>query len=423
MRSNGKNLKRRVVITGLGVVSSTGMGKDAFWEAVRDGRSGVRHITGFDCENLYSRVAGQITDFDATRYLPDGDVRRSGEFVHYAVGAAYMAVEEAGLDLSTEDPFRVGTVFGTSMGGNGNIADDLYARWFEHGAHACGPTDCVQVAPHAATSHIFISLGLRGPNATVTTGCCAALDAIAQSRQILSSGQADVIITGGTEACVSPMAMSLLCKTGVLTHFNENPQKASRPYDARRDGLVLSDGAGAMVLETAEHALRRGAHIYAEVRGFGTASEAQDLVRADPSGEELAAAFRNALVESHLGPEDIDYVCAHGIANVDYDKADTRAIKQVLGKRAYNIPVSSIKSTTGQPFAAGGAWQTIAACMAIQTNTVPPTINYEAPDPECDLDYVPNHARRARVDTAMVNSHSFGGTHAALIVRQFDEQT
>jgi len=220
---------------------------------------------------------------------------------------------------------------------------------------------------------------------------------------------------------VSRFGMSLLCKTGVLTHHNEEPERASRPYDARRDGLVLSDGAGAVVLETAEHALERGAPIYAEVRGYGTTTEAKHLVVPDPSGEELAQAFRNALVEAHLGPDDIDYVCAHGIANVDYDRADTRAVKMVLGERAYNIPVSSIKGTTGQPFAAGGAWQIVAACMAMETDTVPPTINYERPDEECDLDYVPNRARRARVDTTLLNSHSFGGTHAALIIRSFDE--
>lgn len=421
MQATGDDLRRRVVITGLGVVSSSGMGKDAFWEAVRDGRSGVRHITGFDCDHLYSRIAGQITDFDATQYMSYGDARRSGEFVHYAVAAAHMAVEDSGLELSAEDPYRVGTIFGNSMGGNGNMADGLYFRWMDEGVTACGPTDCVQIAPHAATAHVFISLKIHGPNASVATGCCTALEAVSQGRDILRSGQADVMVVGSSEACVSPMAMSLLCKTGVLSHYNEEPERASRPYDARRDGLVLAEGAGSMVLETADHALRRGAHIYAEVMGYGTTTEAQHLVVPDPSGEELAQALRNALLESHLGPEDIDYVCAHGIANVDYDRADTRALKLALGRRAYNIPVSSIKGTTGQPFAAGGAWQIVAACMAMQTNTVPPTLNYEVPDPECDLDYVPNRARRARVDAAVINSHSFGGTHAALIIREFHE--
>ncbi|MFW6156675.1 MAG: beta-ketoacyl-[acyl-carrier-protein] synthase family protein, partial [Armatimonadota bacterium] len=281
--------------------------------------------------------------------------------------------------------------------------------------------DCVQLATHAATAHVFIEMGRRGPNASVASGCCSGVEAISSAAQALREGQADVMVAGAAEACVSRFGMALLCRVGVLSTHNEEPEKASRPYDATRDGLVLSEGAGAVTLETAHHALERGAPIYAEVRGYGTSTEAHHLVVADPSGVELAYAFRQALQEAHLAPADIDYVCAHGIANLDYDRADTRAIKKVLGDRAYNIPVSSIKGTTGQPFAAGGAWQTAAACMAMRESVVPPTINYHQPDPDCDLDYVPNTARRARVETVMVNSHSFGGTHAALILRKFDE--
>ncbi len=421
-RGNG-NLKTRVVITGLGVVSSTGMGKQEFWDAVREGRSGVRHITGFPIDNLYSRIAGQITDFDPTEYMSEGAARRSGKFTHYAVAAAHMAVEDAGIDVGALDPFRGGVVFGTSSGGDGNVGHDNHARWLREGHRSIGATDCVQFAPHAATSHVFIGMGLRGPNATVASGCCAGIEAITRGADFLRSGDADVMVVGGTEACINQYAMEMLCATRVLAHRNEEPEKASRPYDATRDGLVLSEGAGAVVLETADRAVNRGAPIYAEVMGSGVTTEGEDLVRADPSGAHLAQALGQALAEARLAPEEIDYVCAHGIGNVDYDKADTRAIKRVLGDRAYNIPVSSIKSTTGQPFAAGALWQTVAACMAIQTDTVPPTINYHYPEPECDLDYVPNTARRSRVETVMINSHSFGGTHAALIIREFDEAT
>lgn len=415
------SLHTRVVITGLGVVSSTGMGRQAFWDAVVEGRSGIRYVTGFDVRELYCRVAGQITDFDPTNYMGYGDARRCGKFVHYAVGSAHMAVEDAGIDVSALDPFRVGAVFGNSVAANGNRADEIYAHWHRERAKACGYTDCVQLAAHASTAHVFIGLGIQGPNTTVGSGCCAGLEAIAQGSDLLRKGQADVMVVGGSEACVSEFGMALLCKTGVLTHYNEEPEKASRPYDARRDGLVLSEGGGAVVLETAAHALDRGAPIYAEVVGYGTATEGKDLVVPDPSGIELAHALCNALVEARMSAADIDYVCSHGIANVDYDKADTRALKLVLGERAYNVPVSSIKSTTGQPFAAGGVWQAVAACMAIRENLVPPTINYERPDPDCDLDYVPNQARAARVDTVMLNAHSFGGTHAALILRAFDQ--
>lgn len=422
MGSNGRDLRQRVVITGLGVVSSTGMGKDAFWEALVEGRSGVKHITGFECEDLPSRVAGQITDFDPTDYMDAGDARRSGKFVHYSVAAARMALEDSQLDLRSVEPFRAGAIFGNSTAANGNLADGIYRRWGENGANACGPTDCVQLAAHAGTAHVFIEMGLRGPNTTVGSGCCSGIEAIYQGREILRSGQADVMVVGASEACISRFGMSLLCRTGVLTGHNEEPKTASRPYDATRNGLVLSEGGGAVVLETARHALDRGAPIYAEVAGYGSTTEARHLVIPDPSGVELAQAFRQALQDAHLAPDDIDYVCAHGIANVDYDKADTRATKMVLGERAYNIPVSSIKGTTGQPFAAGGAWQTLAGCMAMRKNLIPPTMNYRVPDPDCDLDYVPNTARHSRVDTVMVNSHSFGGTHAALILREFDER-
>lgn len=422
MRSNRDSLKRRVVVTGLGVVSSSGMGRDEFWRAVRDGRSGVRHIRGFECEDLSSRIAGEITDFDATDYMSPGDARRSGKFVHYSVAAAQMAVEDAEIDFGRVDPYRAGAVFGNSSAGNGNITDEIYERWLERGIKGFGSTDCVQLATHSGTAHVFIEMGLRGPNASVASGCCSGVEAIHQGADVLRSGQADVMVVGAAEACVSRFGMALLCRVGVLSKHNEVPERASRPYDATRDGLVLSEGAGAVTLETAHHALERGAHIYAEVKGYGTATEAQDLVASDPSGAELAHALEEALQGAHLSGTDIDYVCAHGIANMDYDRADSRALKRVLGERAYNVPISSIKSTTGQPFAAGGVWQTAASCMAIEENVIPPTINYTEPDPICDLDYVPNTARRARVDTVMINSHSFGGTHAALILREFDER-
>lgn len=421
MHSKSAELRRRVVITGLGVVSSTGMGKDAFWEAVRDGRSGIRHVSGFACDDLSSRIAGEIVDFDPADYMAAADARRSGEFVHYSVAAARMALDDSQLDLTSIDPFRAGAVFGNSSAGNGNVTDDIYERWMDRGIRGFGSTDCVQLATHAATAHVFIEMGLRGPNASVASGCCSGVEAISSAAQALREGQADVMVAGAAEACVSRFGMALLCRVGVLSTYNEEPEKASRPYEATRNGLVLSEGGGAVILETAHHAIERGAPIYAEVKGYGTSTEAHHLVAADPSGVELAHAFRQALAEAHLAPADIDYVCAHGIANLDYDRADTRAIKKVLGDRAYNIPVSSIKGTTGQPFAAGGAWQTAAACMAMRESVVPPTINYHQPDPDCDLDYVPNTARRARVETVMVNSHSFGGTHAALILRKFDE--
>lgn len=417
------DLSRRVVITGLGVISSSGIGRDEFWDAVKNGRSGIDYISRFDASQLYCRIAGEIKEhqFDVTDYMHRSEARRCGRFVHYAVAAAEHAIDDAGIDLGKVGAFRKGVACGTSVAGTGNITDEIYRRYFERGPKTCGLLDHLELAPHAATSRVMIRHGMKGPSASVATGCCSGLSAINQGTAVLRKGDADVMLVGGSEAVLSKFAMSLLALVDIMTHHNEEPKKAPRPYDAKRDGIVVSEGAGMLVLETAAHAIDRGAHIYAEVVGYGCANEAQHMAKADPSGEELATAFTEALHQAGLGPTDIDYVCAHGIGNVDYDAADMRAVKRVLGRRAYNIPVSSIKGTTGQPFAAGGPWQTVTACMTLQTGVVPPTINYEHPDPECDLDCVPNTARLARVDTAMINSHSFGGTHSALIIRRFDE--
>ncbi len=422
MASVRLNLKKRVVVTGIGIVSPCGIGVQPFWESVRDGRSGIGWITSFDASQLYCRIAGEVHDFDPTDYLKPADARRSGRFVHFAVASATLAAQDAGLDEANVDPTRYGTIFGTSTAGNGNIADQNYRNYLENGPKHCGPTDCVQVTPHVSTAYVFITLGMKGPNASVATGCCASLEAIALGRDILRRGEADVMVVGASESVIYEYPMAMLCKAGVLTHYNEQPEKASRPYDATRDGLVVSEGGGAIVLETADYAISRGAHIYGEVLGYGSATEGQHLVIPDPSGVELARAFRFALADSRLAPDDMDYVCAHGIGNPGYDAADTRAIRMVLGERAYNIPVSSIKGTTGQPFAPSGAWQAAATLMAMRESIVPPTINYRVPDPECDLDYVPNQARVARIETAMLNSHSLGGTHSAMILRKFEER-
>jgi len=410
------NPRRRVVITGLGVIAPNGIGKELFWDAVVTGRSGINHISSFDTSDLYCKIAGQITDFDPTDYIPQRNIRKAGRFSQFAVVASQMAMEDARLDHGCVDPYKIGVVFGTSLAGNGNIADDIYHHFESHGPRGINVVAATQVAAHAATSNVFITLGLKGPNTTSGVGCVAGLDAIATATNILRSGQAQVMIAGGTDACISRVGMSLLCHQRVLTHHNDSPQQACRPYDATRDGLVLSEGAGAVVLETLHHARQRGAHIYAEILGYALTTEGHHLISADPSGEELAHAFRAALLEGKVGAEEIDYVCAHGIANPEYDIAETKAIKLVLGQRAYNVPMSSIKSSTGQSFAAGAVWQMVSTCMSMENNLVPPTINYHVPDPECDLDYVPNQARRARVNCVMINSHSFGGTHGCLIV-------
>ena len=413
------NPRQRVVITGLGVVAPNGVGKDAFWDAIVQGRSGIDWIDTFDTSDLYCKIAGQVTDFDPTDYMSPKSARRAGRFSHFAVAASRLAVADAGLDLDSIDPFKIGAVLGTSTAGSGNIADEVYHHFEHEGPDALEITSPTQMVPHAATSHVFIELGMKGPNSTSAAGCVGSLDSICTAAHMLRCGQAHVMVAGGTEAPVSNFGLGVLCRQGVLSAHNDPPQGASRPYDSSRDGLVLSEGAGAVVLETAEHAMHRGGHIYAEVCGYGSATEARHLIAAAADGHELAHAFKLALMNGKVGAEEIDYICAHGIANRDYDIAETNAIKMVIGDAAYNLPVSSIKSSTGQPFAAGGAWQLVSSCMTIATGIVPPTMNYRIPDPQCDLDYVPNIARRARVDTVMMNSHSFGGTHGCLVIRTF----
>ncbi len=421
MRPSVLDPRKRVVITGLGVVAPNGTGKQAFWNACVEGRSGIDWIQSFDASDIYCKIAGEVRDFDPTDYIEGKLAMRTCRFGAFAVAAARLALDDAGVDLSREDPYRAGTIFGTGSAGVGNISDEMYTKLLRSGPRGIDVVGSAQTAAHAGTANVFIALGLRGHNATSSAGCVSGIDAIAQAAQALRSGRADLMVAGGTEAPISWASMSAMAVSRVLTHHNDPPQEACRPYDRSRDGLIVSEGSGAVTLETAAHAMERGAHIYAEVMGYAATSEAYHFLHGRPGGEELARALRLALLEAKMSAVEMDYVCAHGIGSRDYDIAEVNALKIVLGERAYHLPVSSIKSCTGQPFAAGGAWQTVAACMAIETGIVPPTINLREPDPQCDLDHVPLYARRARVDTVMVNSHSLGGTHACLIVRRFQE--
>jgi 3-oxoacyl-[acyl-carrier-protein] synthase II len=421
MKASLLSPRERVVITGLGVVTPVGVGLEAFWEALTEGRSGIDWIQGFDTSKLYCKIGGEVRNFNAADFRPAKKAARSGRFSNMAVAAAQLAVRDAALDTGRMDPYDMGAIFGTTMAGLGNIGDDVYALLHRQdmdyeGLDMLAPSE---VAAHSATANVFIDLGMKGPNSTSGVGCVSTLDAMNSAAYLLRSGRAKMMIAGAAEACVSEVGFSVLARQGVLTHHNDPPAAACRPYDRNRDGLVLSEGSAAVVLETAEHAMDRGARIHAEFLGYSATTEAYHLLLAKPDGEELARAFRQALLQAKIAPGEIDYVCAHGISNKQYDVAETNAVKMVMGERAYHVPMSSIKSMTGQPFAAGGGWQVAAACMAMDTGVVPPTINYVTPDPECDLDYVPNVARRARVETVMINSHSVGGTHACLLLRRF----
>jgi 3-oxoacyl-[acyl-carrier-protein] synthase II len=409
-----------VVISGLGVISCCGNDVDSFWRSVRDGVSGIGPIESFDASPYVVKIAGEVHNFDPLEYVAAKEALRQGRFVHYAIAAARQAVEDSGILNSKTDRYLMGAALGSSAAGFGNLADAFYQLLIEESYKLVDATAIVEASAHATTSHVSIEFGLKGPSLSNSTGCVTALVAVSQAIDTLRSGAAKVMVVGASEACVSPFTIALLHKLGVLAPGRNGPTTACRPYDLHRDGLVLSEGAAVLVLETARHAMDRGAHIYGEVLSAGYACEAHHMVIAKPTGEELAEAFRVAMAEARIAPSDIDYVCSHGIGNRQYDEADTRALKMALGDHAYRIPVSSIKPVTGQAFAAAGGMQAIAALMAMAENIVPPTLNLDTPDPTCDLDYVPGKARHSRVDVVAINGHSFGGAHGAMLLRRFD---
>lgn len=409
-------MNRRVVITGLGVVSPVGIGKEAFWEALKGGESGIIRITSFDPSGFPSQIAGEVKDFVPERYINPEHLNRMSRFSQFAVAAAKMAAEDAGLQLDQYDPYRVGVCFGTAIGGGGSLAEETYNDFLAKGVEGVKPWACLEYSTHAPTSYISIELGIKGSSTTIASACSSGLDVVNWGWHEIRSGKADIIIVGGCEAPLSPLNFSTLCAVGVLSTQNDRPEKASRPYDLYRDGLVLSEGAAALVLEELEHALAREANIYAEILGFATASEGVHLRKCDLTGGILADAIEIALINAGLTKYEIDYINAHGNSMPDYDLSETNAFKRVFGKKAYNIPISSIKSMIGQSFGAGGATQVVSSCLTIQTSVIPPTINYEYPDPECDLDYVPNQARTARIKNVLMNAHSLGGMHSVLII-------
>jgi len=406
---------RRVVITGLGVVSPVGIGKEAFWDSLIHGRSGITRITRFDPSDFPSQIAGEVKDFNPEDFIPKGASKIS-RFSQFAVAAAKMAVEDAGLDISS-DPYRIGACFGTSIGGGGWPFEKAHLEFLNKGPEGVWPFAALEYSSHAPTSYVCIFLGIQGPGVTVASACATGLDVIEWGRTQIRSGKLKAVIVGGTEAPLYPFSFAAFCATGTLSSRNEEPKRASRPYDLYRNGLVLSEGAAAVVLEDMDYALDRGARIYAEVVGFSGASEGMHLRKVDLEGKTLARAIKRALDDANLNPEEVDYICAHGNSMPDYDISETNAFKKALGEYVYHIPISSIKSVMGQPLGSAGAFQVVSSCMSLKYNLIPPTINLEVPDPRCDLDYVPNQARSARIRTVLMNAHSLGGMHSVLVLR------
>ncbi len=409
----------RVVITGLGVISAIGSGKEEFWEGLRTGRCGIRRVAKFDPSPYPTQFAAQLNGFDFSAYIDAKWSRRMDLTSQMAVSAAKMAVKDAVLDLDKEDRERIGVVVGTAMAGHAFILEqhDVYK---EKGPMRINPFTALTVFPDAPASFISIELGLHGPSFSIATACSSALDAVGYAFNAIRKQELDVILMGGAEATVFPQAFSAFCMLRAMSQRNDDPERASRPFDKDRDGFVLGEGAGMLVLEDLEHAKQRGAHIYAEIIGFGMTCDAYHMTAPEPSGRQATRAIQLALKDAGVKPTDINYINAHGTSTPLNDKTETFVIKQVFGQHAYHVPVSATKSMIGHLIGAAGAVELIATTLALEHQVIPPTINYEIPDPECDLDYVPNVARKATIDIALKNSFGFGGKNSALVIKKYE---
>ncbi|MCM8778605.1 MAG: beta-ketoacyl-ACP synthase II [Candidatus Omnitrophica bacterium] len=411
--------RRRVVVTGMAVVSPLGSTLEDYWNALKEGKSGIRKITHFDAQEFECQIAGEVKDFSPEKYFSSREIKRMERFTQFAVAAAKEAFNDAGLQLDKEDPFRIGVVVGSGVGGLHTI-EEQHKILLEKGPSRLSPFMIPMMIENIAPGQIAITLGLKGPNTCVVTACASSAHAIGDAFKIIQRGQADVMLTGGTESCITPLGIGGFCALRALaTHYNDIPEKASRPFDAKREGFVMGEGAGIVVLEELEHARRRNTKIYAEVVGYGLSNDAYHITAPDPDGQGAARAMAMAIADAGISPRDIDYINAHGTSTQLNDKVETLAIKIVFGDYAKKIPISSTKSMIGHLLGAAGAVEFIATVLTIRYGVIHPTINYEFPDPECDLDYVPNIARQKKVKIALSNSLGFGGHNATLIVKEF----
>ena len=409
-------MKRQPVITGLGIVSPIGVGVEKFWAAALAGKSGIRTPTSFDATKLPTdcRVVGEVNDFDPLDWMPPRVAKMAGRFSQFAVAAAKMARLDAGLDTADLPPDQFKISIGTSMNGQVDLGETTFAA-FMRGEDVL-PWTVLEYPAHAATSHIAIDAGIHGQTMTTSTACAAGLDAVGWAAEEIRRGDARAVIAGGTETPLSPYTLTLFHAVGVLSRWQGPPEEASRPFDRLRSGLVLAEGAAVVVIEDEEFAQARGAKIYARILSSTSGSEGGHLRKIDESGEGVASAMAAALKRAALAPTEIDYICAHGNSMPDYDVAETSGVKRVFQKHAWNIPISSLKSMCGQALAAASAMQVVSSCLMLRDQILAPTINYLRPDPDCDLDYVANVARRARVRQVLIHAQSLGGSHAAMIL-------
>lgn len=411
-------MQHRIVITGMGVISPVGNTIGDFWNSLIQGQSGIDYVTRFDVSQMATKVAGEVKNFEPTDWLDKKESRHMDRFAQFAVAAAKMAIEDSGLDLDTIDKERAGTVIGCGIGGVTTFEEQkevLIAK----GPGRVSPFFVPMLISNMAAGHVSIAFGLQGPSSTVVTACASATNAIGEAMRLIESGEADIVVAGGTEAPLTPLAFAGFCSMKAMSTEKEDPKAASRPFDARRTGFVMGEGAGIVILESLEHAQARNAKIYAELVGYGSTSDAYHITTPVPGGAGAARAMGKALESAGIQPEEVDYINAHGTGTGANDSTETAAIKIVFGDSADKVAISSTKSMTGHLMGAAGAIEAIACVLTIQNGIIPPTINYGEVDPHCDLDYVPNQVREKNVDIAMSNTFGFGGHNATIVIKKF----
>jgi len=410
--------KRRIVITGVGVISPIGIGKDSFFKSLKEGQSGVDIISKFDTEGLPTKIAAEVKNFDPIAFIDKKEAKRMDRYTQFAVAASKMAIEDASLDLNTIDEDRFGVCIGSGIGGLETL-ENQHKVMMEKGPGRVSPFFIPMMISNMGAGHISMTFKAKGPNMTVVTACASATNAIGEAFRIIQRDDADIMITGGTEASITPIAIAGFCSMKALSDNNEDPKGASRPFDKNRDGFIMGEGSGILILEDLEHAIKRGARIYGEVVGYGSTADAYHITAPAPDGEGAYKAMKKAVADADINPEKIDYINAHGTSTEMNDKFETMAIKRLMGDYAYKVPISSTKSMTGHLLGAAGGIEAIACLMAINEGVIPPTINYNTKDENCDLDYVPNHARKVEVSYAMSNSLGFGGHNASIILKKY----
>ncbi|MHB0975910.1 MAG: beta-ketoacyl-ACP synthase II [Candidatus Aquicultorales bacterium] len=413
-------MHRRVVVTGMGPVTPLGIGNEAYWTGLVGGVSGIDTISLFDPSSCSSHIGGEVKEFEITEYIEAKEARRMDRFCHFAVAGARIAMEDSGLVINDDNADQVGVIIGSGIGGLRSL-EDQHRLLNEKGPRRVSPFLVPMMIADLAAGNVSMMLGAKGPNFCTVTACASGSHAIGEAFHTVRRGDADAVISGGAEAPVTPLGVAAFCAARALSTRNDQPQKASRPFDLDRDGFVIGEGAGILVLEELEHARKRGAKIHAELVGYGATADAYHITQPDPEGRGAVNAMKRAIALAGIEPEDVDYINAHGTSTEVGDIAETKAIKSLFGSGAPKVAVSSTKSMTGHLLGAAGAIEAIACVLSIERGAIPPTINLDNPDPACDLDYVPNNAREKDVTYALSNSFGFGGHNVSLLFRKFEE--